>query len=416
MRYRILAVLAAALALGVVAATAGASGQRAQANTLTVWLQVDAQNGWPNVVAAANSAFEASHPGWTVNVEYQQWTDHLQKFDATIAGNDTPDVIEMGNTEMTKYMASGAFANITPDKSQFANSSKWLEGLTASATYHNKLYGVPYYAGSRVITYRSDLFAKAGIKTVPKSLAQFQADLVKVGKMEKHVKGFAPLYVGGEDWYTALGFVFDYNGSIATYKHGKWIGTLDSKNSIKGLTRFKQFFDATQPKSTANLDGSNPYPYTVFSQGKTAANYGPAWYTCCTGKKYAKVTKQFVMPSHVAGQPMPGFLGGSDLSVPAQSSNKAEALAWIADFTSTASEKALQQKGNIPNATNLLTNAVNDRAAAKSWFVPQATNWVNVENGNILKTMLAQLLSGQLSVKKAAEVASQNIAQTLNQS
>ena len=68
------------------------------------------------IVAAANNAFENSHPGWNVNVQYQQWTDHLQKFDATIAGNNTPDVIEMGNTEMTKYMAAGAFTNITPNK------------------------------------------------------------------------------------------------------------------------------------------------------------------------------------------------------------------------------------------------------------------------------------------------------------
>jgi N,N'-diacetylchitobiose transport system substrate-binding protein len=416
MRYRVLAVLAAAVALGVVAATAGASGQRAQANTLTVWLQVDAQNGWPEIVAAANSAFTASHPGWTVNVQYQQWTDHLQKFDATIAGNDTPDVIEMGNTEMTKYMAAGAFANLGSSKSQFANSGKWLAGLKASATYNGKLYGVPYYAGSRVITYRSDLFRKAHIKKVPKSLAQFQADLVKIGKMQKKVKGFSPLYVGGEDWYTALGFVFDYGGSIAKYSHGKWIGTLDSKKSIKGLTAFKRFFDATQSRSTATLDGSNPFPYTVFSQGRTAANYGPAWYTCCTGKKYAKVTKQFVMPSHTPGKAMPGFLGGSDLAVPAQSANKAAAAAWIADFTSTKNEQALEKKGNIPNATNLLGKSVNERAAARSWFVPQAKHWADVENGNILKTMLAQLLTGHLSVKQAATVASQNIAQTLNES
>jgi N,N'-diacetylchitobiose transport system substrate-binding protein len=416
MRYRVLAVFVAALALGVVAATATASGQRAQANTLTVWLQVDAQNGWPDLVAAANNAFTASHPGWTVNVQYQQWTDHLQKFDATIAGNDTPDVIEMGNTEMTKYMAAGAFANISSSKSQFANSGKWLSGLTASSTYNNKLYGVPYYAGSRVITYRSDLFAKAHVKKAPKSLAQFQADLVKIGKMQKKVKGFAPLYVGGEDWYTALSFVFDYGGSIAQFSHGKWHGTLNSAASLKGLTAFKKFFDATQSRSTATLDGSNPFPYTVFSQGRTAANYGPAWYTCCTGKKYKSVTKQFVMPSHTAGKAMPGFLGGSDLAVPAQSPNRAAAIAWIAAFTSTSSEQALEKKGNIPNATNLLGNSVNERAAARSWFVPQAKHWVDVENGNILKTMLAQLLTGRLSVKQAATVASDNIAQTLNES
>jgi N,N'-diacetylchitobiose transport system substrate-binding protein len=419
MRYRVLAVIAAAIALSVVVATTAQSG-KAAGHTLTVWLQVDAQNGWPAIVAAANNAFENSHPGWNVNVEYQQWGTYQQKFDATIAGNDTPDVLEFGNTQTTPYMASGALANISSDKSQFDNSAKWLSGLKASSTYNGKLYAVPYYAGSRVVTYRSDLFAKAGVRKAPRSLSQVQTALAKIGKMEKK-KGFSPLYVGGEDWYTALSFVFDYGGSIAKFSHGKWHGTLATKKSLAGLKRFKAFFDATQSRSSATADGSglgagNPYPYTVFSQGLTAANYGPAWYTCCTGKKYTKVTKQFVMPSHTKGKPMPGFLGGSDLGVPAQSGNKAAAVAWIAAYTSTANEKALEQKGNIPNATNLLTNTINERAAARSWFTPQAKHWGDVENGNILKTFLAQFLTGHLSVKKAAQVADQNIAQTLNES
>jgi N,N'-diacetylchitobiose transport system substrate-binding protein len=415
MRYRVLAVVAVAVVLSAVVATT-AQSSKAAGHTLTVWLQVDAQNGWPELVAQANNAFEASHAGWNVNVQYQQWGDHLQKFNATIAGNDTPDVIEMGNTEMTAYMAAGAFTNLGSVKGQFANSSNWLAGLKASSTYNGKLFGVPYYAGSRVITYRTDLFKKAGVKKPPTSLAQFQGELTKVGKMEKHVKGFAPLYVGGEDWYTALSFVYDYGGSIAAKSHGKWVGTLASKKSVAGLNRFKAFFKATQPKSTAQLDGTNPFPYTVFSQGRTAANYGPAWYTCCTGKKYKSTTGQFVMPSHTKGKAMPGFLGGSDLAIPAQSGSKAEAEAWVADFTSTAVEKGLEAKGNIPNATNLLGASVNERAAARSWFVPQAAHWVDVENGNILKTMLSQILTGQLSVKKAAQVADSNIAQTLNES
>src|SRR3954451_24764467 len=162
MRLRVIATLAVAVLLGVVAATAQAGGQRAAANKLTVWLQVDAQSGWPEVVAAANQQFQQQNPGWTVDVQYQNWGDHLQKFDTTIAGNSVPDVIEMGNTEMTKYMAAGAFAPL--DKSQFDNSANWLKGLAASGKFGGKTYGVPYYAGSRVVTYRTDLFKKAGIK------------------------------------------------------------------------------------------------------------------------------------------------------------------------------------------------------------------------------------------------------------
>jgi N,N'-diacetylchitobiose transport system substrate-binding protein len=120
------------------------------------------------------------------------------------------------------------------------------------------------------------------------------------------------------------------------------------------------------------------------------------------------------MPSHTAGQPMPGFAGGSNLAVPI-GANKSAAVDWIAAFTSTASQKILQAKGNVPNATNLLGNSVNEQAARRTWFVPTAKNWVNVENGNVLRTMLARILTGKSSIKDAAGIASDNITLTLNQ-
>ncbi|HUZ16137.1 MAG TPA: extracellular solute-binding protein [Gaiellaceae bacterium] len=414
MRYRVIAAVIAALALGVVVATTASAGTKAT-HTLVVWLQVDAQTGWPSVVANANTAFENANPGWTVDVQYQSWGTHLQNFDATIAGNDVPDVIEMGNTEMTKYMAAGAFANITASKSQFQNSSHWLAGLTKSSMFNGKLYGVPYYAGSRLVTYRTDQFKKAGIRKPPRSLAQFESDLTKVKAKEKGIKHYSPFYMGGTDWYSALSFVYDYGGSIAVLKHGKWVGQLESKRSIAGLTAYMKFFHSYAPKSAATLNEANPAPYTVFSQNRTGAIFGPGWFSCCTGTKYAKVTGQFVMPSHIAGKSMPGFLGGSDLAVPKQGTQQAQAREWIADFTNTANEKALQAKGDIPNATNLLNNSVNDRAAKASWFVPTAKYWVNVENGNILRVMLAQILTGKYSVKQAAQNADSNIEYTLNQ-
>jgi N,N'-diacetylchitobiose transport system substrate-binding protein len=414
MRSRVLVAALAVAALGVVAATASASGNRVQANQLTVWLQVDAQSGWPDVVAAANQQFQSDHPGYTVNVQYQNWGDHLQKFDATLAGGNTPDVIEMGNTEMTKYMAAGAFADLTSLKGTFANSSSWLKGLAASGTYGGKTYGVPYYAGSRVVTYRTDLYKKAGISKLPTSLAQFTADAQKLAAANKKVKGFSPIYIAGTDWYVAMAFVYDFGGQIATTSHGKWVGTLNTPQAIAGLTAFKNLF-STASKASPTTDENTPPPYNVFAQGQAGSILGPSWFSCCVSKQYASVTGQFVMPSHVAGQPMPGFLGGSDLAVPASSSNKALAADWIKDFTSTSAEKSLQAKGNIPNATNLLSNSVNERAAARSWFVPAAKHWVDVENGNILRNMLAQILTGKLSVKQAASSASDNIASVLNE-
>jgi N,N'-diacetylchitobiose transport system substrate-binding protein len=405
----------ALLAAAVMTASSVASTKKATAGSITVWLQVDAQSGWPGLVAAANQQFQSDHPGTTVNVQYQNWGDHLQKFDATLAGGGGPDVIEMGNTEMTKYMAAGAFADLTSAKGSFDNSANWLSGLAKSGVYNGKTYGVPYYAGSRVVTYRTDLFKKAGIKTLPNSIAAFTADAQKLLAKNKQ-KGFSPFYVAGEDWYSAMGFVFDYGGGIAQRVSGKWKGLLASKNSIAGLTAYKNFFmAASRAGKTATEGAPNPNPYDVYAQGLVGSMIGPSWFSCCVGKKYAGSTAQFVMPGHVKGTSMPGFLGGSDLAVPITSQNKALATDWIKDFTSTQSEKGLQAKGNIPNATNLLGNSVNERAASRSWFVPTAKHWVDVENGNILRNMLGQILTGKLSVKQAAQSASDNIASVLNQ-
>src|SRR5262245_17768581 len=408
MRMRKFVAAAFVAALAVVAVTATSASGGSSANTLTVWLQVDAQSGWPDVVAAANAQFKAQNPGWDVDVQYKTWGTHLGLFDAALAGRNAPDVIEMGNTEMTKYMAAGAFQDLSG--LSFPNQSSWLGGLAASGRFGGKLYGVPYYAGSRVVTYRTDLFKAAGVK-VPNSLAAFTAGARKLAA-KNDGKGFSPVYIAGTDWYVAMSFVYDYGGKIAVTRKGKWVGTLDRPQALAGLAAFKRFFNAAS-RASKTTDEARPQPYDVYAQGQAAAIVGPAWFSCCVGDQKAN-TAQFVMPSHTRGEVLPGFLGGSDLAVPVGGS-KAQAASWISAFTDNASMTALRAKGNIPNTTSLLGTSVNERAAKRSWFVPTAKNWVNVENGNVLRTMLSRILTNKMTIKQAAEVASDNIAFTLNQ-
>ena len=408
MNVRVFAAAALVAALAVVGVGASGASGGSSANTLTVWLQVDAQSGWPEVVAAATAQFKAQNPGWDVDVQYQTWLTHLSKFDATLAGNTAPDVIEMGNTEMTKYMAAGAFQDLS--SYNFPNKSTWLGGLAASGRFGGKVYGVPYYAGSRVVTYRTDLFNQVKAK-VPTSQSEFMAIAKKLGAKNTD-KAFSPVYVAGTDWYVAMSFVYDYGGKIAVTRKGKWVGTLDKPAALAGLAAYKRFFDAAS-RASKTTDEDHPHPYDVLAQGNAASTYGAAWFTCCVGDYKSKV-KQFVMPSHTKGEAIPGFLGGSDLAVPV-GTNRDKAAAWISAFTDNSSMSALRAKGNIPNTTSLLGTSVNERAARRSWFVPTSKNWVNVENGNVLRTMLSRILTGKSSIKDAASVASDNITFTLNQ-
>ena len=421
-------VFAAALALAVAAGapTAGARTDGASATTLTVWLMTDAQGpDWAAVVSSANRAFEASHPDVNVKVEIQTWGEHLTKLDAALAGGRAPDVVELGNTETTKYMAAGALANLTASKARFPNNATWLNALKGSCTYQSRLYCVPYYAGARAVIYRKDHYGAVGMRKAPASLDAFIAAGKKVMARHKSDRNYSALYFPGKYWYAGMSFVYDYGGAIARFKGGKWVGTLNSPQAIAGLTKLKSTVLAL---SRANKTGTEANQWTVFSQGHVGADIANGWeWGLISDPKIgdpalAPVLGAFPMPSHNKGKFMPTFLGGSDLAIPASSSNRALAIDWIRAYTATPSMRQLTSAaGVIPNTTSLVninaskpTLAPFARAATSSWFVPTAPNWVNVENAQTLQNMLAEIFTGRRTVRAAATRASAQITQILN--
>jgi len=415
--------------LAVAASTAAGStssrGSSAAANKITVWLQNDAQSGWPEIVASATKDFQAKHPGIDVDVQYQTWGTHLTKFDAGLAGGDAPDVIEMGNSETSKYMAAGAFRQLT--RANYPNSKTWLKGLADSCTYNGKTFCVPYYAGARAVIYRKDLYRKAGIKGTPKSLAEFNADGAKLMKKYGTDRNFSALYFPGKYWYASMSFVYDYGGKIAVQTGGKWKGALNSKQALAGLNALKATVKA-QSRANKTGDEANPQQSLVFAKGKVASFIGNGWeWPYALDPKLgnpalAPAIGAYPMPSHVAGRYMPGFLGGSDLAIPITSKDVSLSADWIKAFTSTASQRALVTQGKvIPNTTSLASIAASNpqlapfaQAAKSSWFVPVTPNWANVENADVLQNMLVSIFTGRASVQKAANSASSQITRILN--
>jgi N,N'-diacetylchitobiose transport system substrate-binding protein len=420
--YLAVALLAALFAIA--AATASGGTSKAQADKLVVWLQDDAKNGWPEAVAAATRSFENKHPSVEVDVQYQQWPTHLTKFDAALAGGNAPDVIEMGNTETTKYMAAGAFARL--NAKSFPNSGTWLKALKGSCTYNSKLFCAPYYAGARAVIYRKDYYRAAGIKKTPTTLAQFVAGGKKLMKKYGKDRDFSAFYFAGKNWYASMQFVYDYGGQIAVRKNGKWKGTLNSPQAIKALTVLKGIVRSLS-RAPLTVDEAHPYPSIPFAKGKVASFIGNGWewpYTLDAkvgNPDLAPVMNAYPMPSHIKGRYMPTFLGGSDLAIPVTSKNRNLAVDWIAAFTNSAQMRTIARAGNIPNSTKLAAFAVGNpkvepfaKAAKYSWFVPTAEHWVDVENANVLQDMCSQIFSGRKSVKAATTSASNAITRILN--
>ncbi|MFF4312195.1 extracellular solute-binding protein [Streptomyces sp. NPDC001507] len=395
--------------------------QGSDAKALTVWLTVDAQNNWPDLVKAADAAVQKKHPGIKINHEYYGWPDKNTKLDAVLATDKAPDVVEMGNTEMLSYMVKGAFAPV--DASQFTSSDQWLDGLKASVTYQGKTYGVPYYAGGRVANWRKDIAASAGIKTTPKTYTELTADLDKIQKKEGDK--FSAWYQPTRDWYAAMSFVYDAGGSIAVENGGKWQGNLSSAESVKGLTEFKNVIDKYMHGDKTKDESDR---YIVYGQGKSAMIFGAAWEGATaadpkndkTGGKLKDNLVNFVMPGP-SGKNMPVFLGGSDLAIPVKSKAQGVAAEWINAFTGPSGQKGLMAKGNLPNNKTDLATLKNDpatavpaEAAESNWFVPMAPGWGQVEKAQVLQTMLQNIGTGKESVEAAAKEADAAIDKVIN--
>lgn len=410
------------LVVAACGSTTTATNPADQTGTLTVWLM----NGSApqSVVDGVNADFKVKYPNVTVNVQIQQWSDVTTKLDTAFTGSAPPDVMELGNTLVAKYAANGALANITSQKSDFENSSTWLQSLTDSCTYQAKLYCVPYYAGSRAIIYRKDMFDAAGV-SVPTSMDE----LLAAGKtlMAKHSSdpNFSALYFPGKYWYAAAPFVWDFGGDIATQSGSKWTGALNSSQSQQGLTELKTI---TSQLSRADKTGDELKQDQAFAQGHIAMIIANGWEVgVITDPKsgdpsLATKLGAFPIPSHMAGQTAPVFLGGSDLGIAAKSQHQDLAREWVKLLGGTKFQSQMVTVGGvIPNSTTLVSlssglPAIFAAAAKTSRFTPNSPNWANVESANVLQDMLVSIFTGKSSISDATSTASDKITTILNAS
>jgi N,N'-diacetylchitobiose transport system substrate-binding protein len=422
---RVFARAAAALAFGIVAVACSGSPSStttSEPSSLTIWLM----NGSApqTIVDGVNADFKAKHPNVTVNVQIQQWSDITTKLDTAFAGSSPPDVVELGNTLVAKYAAAGALSDVTSKKGGFENSSTWLQSLTDSCTLGGKLYCVPYYAGSRAVVYRKDMFDRAGVKP-PTTMDEWMQVGQTLMDANKSDADFSALYYPGKYWYAALPFVWDDGGDIATQSGGQWKGSLDSSQSQQGLTTLANMVGKL---SRADKTGDEAKQDQAFLQGHIAMLIANGWEIgVITDPKTGDPSLKdklgvFPIPSRTAGKTAPVFLGGSDLGIAAKSKAPNLSQEWIGMLEGNKWQTQMATVGMaIPNSTTLLS--LNDgqplvgtfaNAAKNSRFVPNSPNWANVESSNVIPDMLVSIFTGKATVAVASKSASDQITGILN--
>jgi len=428
-KMRAAAVVGATVALFAAACGSGgnspesASGDsgNTQAKDITVWLM---NGSAPDaVIKRVNAQFNQAHPNTQVKIQIQQWDGIQEKTTTALAGNTPPDVLEIGSTLVSKFADSGGLEDLSSKKADLGGDT-WLQGLTDAGTLDGKLYGIPYYAGDRAVLYRKDMFAKAGITTLPSDRASFVATMAKLQAKYGSDKQFSALYFPGQYWYAALPFIWDEGGEVAVQDNGQWKGALDSPQSQAGLSALKDIV-TKYSKAPVNGNENDNDPAVPLGEGKAGMIIDAGWKVGTVEKAHPQLKGQigvFPVPSKNAGQTAPVFLGGSNLAVSAGSDAPELAYEWIKILAGTKAQTDLATTGGvIPNSTSLLTLhakdpvlSVFDLAAKNSRSTPSTPKWANVESGTVLQDMLVSIFSGKKSVADATTDATEAITKTLN--
>ncbi|MFB7274409.1 extracellular solute-binding protein [Streptomyces sp. NPDC056244] len=404
------AALAAALALSACSSSPGAG---AGPERLTVWIMKDSVT--EDFLSRFTEDFERQHKDIALDIQIQEWDGIGEKVTAALASTDAPDVIEVGNTQVAQYAASGGVKDLT-DRTEELSGKDWLPGLAGPGKIDGKQYGIPWYAANRVVLYHKDHFAKAGITTPPATQDAWLADTAKLNK-----GGIQGIYLPGQNWYTLAGFIWDEGGDLATRSGGQWKGTLDTPGALAGMDFYRRL--QALGKGPKDSDEAKPPQAEVFAKGDVAQIISVPG-----GAKIIEETNPalkgkigfFPVPGRTADRPGAVFTGGSDLIVPEASAHQDAAYEVIKALTGdTWQIDMAKTMSYVPNRTSLAgavagseSTAAMAAGAAQGRATPNSPQWAAVEATNPIKQYMTAVLTGTDPVK-AAKDASDSITRTL---
>ncbi|BDV29934.1 extracellular solute-binding protein [Microbacterium terricola] len=362
--------------------------------------------------------------GGTLTIEEQSWGDALTKLANQLPdANNTPDVTEIGNTWAPTFTTAGAFSDLSGIYEDLGGADL-LPSFVEVGEVDGAQYALPYYFGSRYITYRKDIWEAAGLD-VPTTLDQFNED-VKTLKSD----GQAGFYIGGQDWRNGISWIFANGGELAEKDGDTWKSTLSAENSIKGLTQFQDLFTNA---STAPVTEADSTPWVNINNDKdgnppTAATIiAPGWAHWSIGDFVEEKTNDdgtktevrewnddtfgvFPLPGVEEGSVAPVFAGGSNIGISATSKNQAGAKELLRIVFSDEYQEMLGKNGLGPANTKFVSSLGDDQfakalidSALGSKLTPAAPGWAAVEGKKILEEFFGKVAAGGDIAALAAE-------------
>lgn len=284
------------------------------------WQVDDAGTGdwWKEAIAA----FEASHPGVTIEFTKVERAAYADTMTTLFAGGQPPHIVHLASFEFQAFAENGWMENLGP----------WIEkdgvDLTGWAgqnicTWNKETVCIMLNYFGYIMGYNKAILEAEGL-AVPSTYAEFieaarrtTKDLNGDGITDQFGTGHETMGGGGQYLSEMLSYILDA-GAYWTDKEGNI--TIDTPEMIEGLTRWKTVIK----EGLTPLDMSAGDVRKLFADGKIALKLDGPWL-------YGTMTKGAAADqTAIALSPMHPPVGGSSnvIGIASEISDEQKQLAW----------------------------------------------------------------------------------------
>ncbi|MFI8004809.1 extracellular solute-binding protein [Streptomyces sp. NPDC086010] len=391
--------LAGAVALVSTVALSGCGylpGSDAGSSKVTVWLMKGSAS--EEFLDGFKASYEAEHPSVELEFVLQEWGGIGPKVLKALDGDDAPDVIEVGNTQVAQYAETGELRDLTLESMRDLGGEDWLPGLAEPGKVSGGQYGIPWYAANRVVIYNKDLFAQAGITALPETRAQWLDVSEKLDTASEQ-----GIYLAGQNWYVLAGFIWDEGGELADDSGGDWQGALDTPAALRGMDFYKRL--QALGDGPKDADEQTPPETDVFAEGDVAQIVAVPGSAALIEQRNPELKGKlgyFPIPGKTADKPGAVFTGGSDLIVPDGADQRGEGVeivkALAGEKWQTELARAMSYVPNKPSLARAVAGqegtSVMAEGAAEGRATPNSPYWAAVEADNPIKPYMTAVLQG----------------------
>ena len=312
-------------------ASAGGSPAADLSGELTVWGM--GNEGTKLQVLA--DAFMEENPNVTVKVTPIAWDQAITRLQTAIAGDQTPDVSQMGTDMMGQFVETGALEPVPAD----IDPAQYFESAWNTGVVDGTAYSVPWYVETRLLYYRTDVAEKAGITEPPATWDELKA----MAKAMKEQGGAEwGLSLGTKNWQEYLPFVWSNGGDVMD-DSGAF--TLDSPEAVEALTYYDSYFEeGLSPKEVP--EGFDITP--AFVAGTHPMFFSGPWHLGLIEEAGgADIEGKWAIAPMPTKESATSFVGGSNLTVFNGSDNKDAAWAFVKFLSQPDTQVAWYQEATV---------------------------------------------------------------------